>query len=119
MSLRLIMKGKYRSMHIMRMLVFKITYRNRVSKYLSKYKPRQSITHLSNINGILLMVLSLCGLREKFYPEKSSTPRKVLPREKVYPGKSLPRKKSTILIQSSCYWRNLKHSIYEYFHQVS
>ena len=28
--------------------------------------------------------------REKFYP-----------REKVYPGKSLPRKKSTILIQSS------------------
>ena len=31
---------------------------------------------------------------------KSSTPRKVLPREKVYPGKSLPRKKSTILVQS-------------------
>ena len=27
-------------------------------------------------------------LREKFYPEKSSTPRKVLPREKVYPGKN-------------------------------
>ena len=47
-------------------------------------------------------------LREKFYPEKSSTPRK-----------SLPRKKSTILIQSSWYWRNLKHSQDEYFHQVS
>ena len=50
---------------------------------------------------------------------KSSTPRKVLPREKVYPGKSLPWKKSTILIQSSWYWRNLKHSWDEYFHQVS
>ena len=31
---------------------------------------------------------------------KSSTPRKVLPREKVYPRRSLPRKKSTILVQS-------------------
>ena len=50
---------------------------------------------------------------------KSSTPRKVLPREKVYPGKSLRRKKSTILIQSSWYWRNLKHLQDEYFHQVS
>ena len=41
-----------------------------------------------------------CSITRKKGSGKSSTLRKVLPREKVYPGGSLPRKKSTIHVRS-------------------